>query len=251
MSDEKKYQIITFYEFRELFDLDKLKIAIKSSMEEFSVYGTFIIAFEGFNSTVCGEVENLCLFIPVIEKIFETKLNYKSSFHHEIAFQRQKVKIKKEIVTLRKEVNIEKGFGTHVKSEDWNKILNDPETVLLDTRNDYEVKIGTFKGAINPKTNGFNELPKFVEENFDPSKHKKIAMFCTGGIRCEKFAPYLKEQGFEEVYQLDGGILRYLEEIPKEESLWQGECFVFDERITVNENLEKGTADDLSVITKK
>ncbi len=246
-----KYQIITFYEFKKLSDLEEIKVSLKSAMSEFSIYGTFIIAEEGFNSTVCGEIANLETFISKVEKIFATNIIYKSSFHDEIAFKRQKVKIKKEIVTLRKEVEIEKGFGTHIDSKSWNEIISDEETFVLDARNDYEYKVGTFKNAVNPKTSSFNELPDFVEKNLDPNKHKKIAMFCTGGIRCEKFAPFLKEKGFEQVYQLEGGILRYLEEIPESESLWQGECFVFDERITVDEKLEKGKEKDLSLKTKK
>ncbi|MCB1024254.1 MAG: rhodanese-related sulfurtransferase, partial [Acidobacteria bacterium] len=242
-----KYQIITFYEFKKLKDLAEIRAHLKGAMEEFSVFGTFIIAEEGFNSTVCGEIEAVKEFIPRVESIFGTTLKFKSSFHEAMAFKRQKVKIKKEIVTLRKDVDLSKGIGTHVKSRDWNQILSDPDTIILDTRNDYEFRVGTFKNAINPGTASFNELPDFIEKNLDPKRDKKIAMFCTGGIRCEKFAPYMKDKGFEEVFQLEGGILRYLEEIPDSESLWEGECFVFDERISVDENLEKGSAADLSV----
>jgi UPF0176 protein len=248
---EKIYQIITFYEFKKLADLEKLKISLKSAMQAHSVFGTIIIAEEGFNSTVCGRIEEIEKFVPEIENVLKTKLNFKSSFHAEIPFRRVKVKIKKEIVTLRKKVEIEKGRGTHVKSEKWNEIIMDAETFVLDARNDYEYRAGTFKNAINPQTKSFNELPEFVEKNLDPAKHKKIAMFCTGGIRCEKFAPFLKTLGFEEIYQLEGGILRYLEETPADESLWQGECFVFDERITVDEKLERGTEKDFSVSSKK
>ncbi len=248
---ENNFQIITFYEFKHLQDLENLKDSLKSLMRAHCVSGTVIIAEEGFNSTVCGQVEDIEKFIPEIEKILETRLVYKSSFHAEIPFKRIKVKIKREIVTLRKKVDFEKGLGTHVKSAKWNEIISDSETVILDTRNDYEYKIGTFKNAINPQTSSFNELPEFIEKNLDPEKHKKVAMFCTGGIRCEKFAPYLKTLGFEEVYQLEGGILRYLEEIPENESLWQGECFVFDERISLDEKLEKGSETDFSVSSKK
>ncbi len=157
-----------------------------------------------------------------------------------------KVKIKKEIVTLRKDVKISLGAGTHVSNEEWNRLLKDPETILIDTRNDYEYRVGTFRGAINPQISSFSELPEFVENHLDSSKEPKIAMFCTGGIRCEKFAPYLVERGFKNVFQLDGGILRYLEETPSGESLWEGECFVFDERITVDRDLNQGTAEDFS-----
>jgi UPF0176 protein len=149
-------------------------------------------------------------------------------------------------VRLKKEVEIEKGRGTHVKTDDWNKIITDENTIILDTRNKYEYEVGTFKNAVNPETMAFSELPKFVEENLNDAKDKNIAMFCTGGIRCEKFAPYLKGLGFKNVFQLEGGILKYLEEVAPEESLWEGECFVFDDRRTVNENLEKGELVDLS-----
>jgi UPF0176 protein len=133
--------------------------------------------------------------------------------------------------------------GTYVNPQDWNKLISDPEVILVDTRNDYEFKVGTFKNAINPNTISFREFPQYVKENLDPEKHKKVAMFCTGGIRCEKSTAFLKEQGFDEVYHLKGGILKYLEEVPAEETLWEGECFVFDERVTVNLNLEKGQYD--------
>lgn len=248
---ENQFQIITFYEFKKLSDLEVLREKLKTAMRSNSIFGTIIIAEEGFNSTVCGKIEDVGKFVPEIEKILDSKLKYKSSFHEEIAFKRVKVKIKKEIVTLRKKIDIEKGVGTHVKSEKWNEIISDEETVVLDTRNDYEFKVGTFKNAVNPQTASFNELPEFVEKNLDPAKHKKIAMFCTGGIRCEKFAPYLKTLGFEEVYQLEGGILKYLEETPEEKSLWEGECFVFDERITVDEKLKKGSEEDFSISSKK
>jgi UPF0176 protein len=134
-----------------------------------------------------------------------------------------------------------------VGAEEWNQLISDPETLVLDTRNHYEVKNGSFVGAVDPKTTKFSELPGFVAENFDPTKQKKVAMYCTGGIRCEKLAPYLKSKGFENVFQLKGGILKYLETIPKEESLWEGECFVFDDRVTVDAELKKGTRPDHSL----
>jgi UPF0176 protein len=248
-----KYQIVTFYEFKDLTkinELDEIKESLKLAMRVNSVFGTIILAAEGFNSTVCGEPENVETFIKRAENILETKLKYKSSFHAEIPFRRVHVKIKPEIVTLKKKVEIEKGVGTHVSAEKWNEIIGDKETIVLDARNDYEYKVGTFRNAINPQTKKFSELPEFIEKNLDPRKHKKIAMFCTGGIRCEKFAPFVKDLGFEEVYQLEGGILKYLEEIPETESLWQGECFVFDERVSVDENLQKGNAPDLSLENK-
>ena len=149
-------------------------------------------------------------------------------------------------MTLKKSVDVSKGEGTHVGATEWNELISDPEVVVIDTRNDYEFRNGTFKRAINPETEKFSDLPKFVAENLDPNVHQKVAMFCTGGIRCEKFVPYVKALGFKEVFQLDGGILRYLEEVPKEASLFEGECFVFDGRRTVDETLRKGIGPDYS-----
>jgi UPF0176 protein len=243
-------QIITFYQFKKLENLAEIRDEIKAAMRELSVLGTVIIAEEGFNSTVSGAPENIEKFVAVLERIFETKLVYKSSFHAANPFRRVHVKIKPEIVTLKQKVEIERGEGTHVAPEKWNEIISDAEVFLLDARNEYEFQVGTFKNAVNPQTEKFSDLPKFVAENLDPARHKKVAMFCTGGIRCEKFAPYLKGIGFENVYQLEGGILKYLAEIPEAESLWTGECFVFDERVTVDENLQKGNAEDLSVKLK-
>jgi len=238
------YQIITFYEFKRLGNLPEIKATLKSAMDELSILGTIIIAEEGFNATVSGMPPDIEKFVEILEKTFETRLNYKSSFHAERPFLKAKVRIKKEIVSLRRRIEIEKGVGTHAKPADWNKIISDENTIVLDARNDYEVEVGTFRGATNPRIEKFSDLPRFVMENFNPREHRRIAMFCTGGIRCEKFAPFLKELGFEEVYQLEGGILKYLEETPAEESLWEGECFVFDDRIAVNSNLRRGATED-------
>ena len=246
MTEMKKFQIITFYEFKTLTNLPEIKESLKSFMRENEIFGTIILAGEGFNSTVCGFSENIKNFITFAESVFQTELKYKSSFHDDCPFQRIKVKIKSEIVTLKQKIDIKKGFGTHKNAAEWNKIISDPETVILDTRNRYEFQTGTFKGAINPETAKFSDLPAFVKQNLNPEKHKKVAMFCTGGIRCEKFAPFLKDLGFQEVFQLEGGVLKYLEEITPEENLWEGECFVFDERITVDKTLKKGTKKDFS-----
>ncbi len=246
---EKNYQIITFYEFKRLENLSEVKTSLQSAMDECSVKGTIIIAAEGYNATVSGFPADILKFIEILENIFDTKLTFKSSFHIERPFSKVKVRIKNEIVSLRKKVEIEKGIGTHTKPVDWNKIISDENTIVLDTRNDYEVEIGTFKRAINPNIEKFSDLPQFISENFDPEKHKRIAMFCTGGIRCEKFAPLMKEMGFEEVFQLEGGILKYLEETPENESLWEGECFVFDDRIAVDKNLQGGKTEDRRPLT--
>ncbi len=238
------YQIITFYEFKPLNDLPEIKTALKSAMGELSILGTIIVAEEGFNATVSGAPTDIEEFTAVLEKTFQTKLVYKTSLHAERPFLKAKVRIKKEIVSLRQRIEIEKGIGTHTKPAEWNRIICDENTIVLDARNDYEVAVGTFRGATNPRIEKFSDLPKFVQENFNPREHRRIAMFCTGGIRCEKFAPFLKKLGFEEVYQLEGGILKYLEETPTEESLWEGECFVFDDRIAVDANLRRGATED-------
>lgn len=238
-------QVITFYEFKHLENLPEIKAKLKSAMDEFSIKGTILIAEEGYNSTISGFPEDIEKFIEILEETFETKLQFKTSFYSERPFLRAKVRIKKEIVSLRKKVEIAKGFGTHIKSAEWNKIISDKDTLVLDTRNDYEVELGTFKGAINPKIEKFSDLPRFVTENYSPKTHKRVAMFCTGGIRCEKFAPWMVEMGFEEVYQLEGGILKYLEETRETDSLWEGKCFVFDDRIAVDKNLHGGKTEDL------
>lgn len=247
---ERAFEIITFYQFKKLEDLPRIRESLRELMRDLSIFGTIILAEEGFNSTVSGEPENIKKFVRLLEEVFRTKIVYKSSFHEQKPFRRIYVKIKPEIVTLKKRVSVEKGVGTHVRPREWNKLIENEEVFLLDARNDYEVRVGSFKGAVNPQTEKFSDLPGFVEENLDPAVHKKIAMFCTGGIRCEKFAPYLKEKGFREVFQLEGGILKYLEEIPAEEQLFEGECFVFDERVSVDEKLRKGKAEDLSVKLK-
>jgi UPF0176 protein len=171
-------------------------------------------------------------------------LETKESYVDENPFLRTKVKLKKEIVTMGVE-DIDPNYivGTYVDANDWNELIGDPDVLLLDTRNKYEVEIGTFENAVNPETDSFREFPEFVNNNLDPAKNKKVAMFCTGGIRCEKSTAYLKQQGFDEVYHLKGGILKYLEEVPEAQTRWRGECFVFDNRVTVNHKLQRGDYD--------
>jgi UPF0176 protein len=245
----QKIQIIAFYEFKDMAamrPLSETRELLKEAIRESGVRGTIIIADEGFNGMVCGGTAAIDHFTAIIEPLLQTKLIVKSSFHDTAPFRKIDVKIKPEIVTLKRPVDISLGSGTHVKPDEWNDLISDPETFVLDTRNHYEYETGTFQGAVDPNTTKFSELPEFVEHNLDPERHKRVAMFCTGGIRCEKFAPYMKQLGFEEVYQLEGGILRYLEEIPGSESLWRGECFVFDERVTVDTSLSKGSEPDHS-----
>lgn len=246
---EEKFQVITFYEFKDMTALGALadvKARLQELMAGIDIKGTIILADEGFNSTVCGSQESIAAFVSAAGEILGSALNYKSSFYDHVPFRKVDVKIKPEIVTLKKPVDISKGVGTHVKPAEWNTLITDPDVIVLDTRNDYEFRSGTFKRALNPVTEKFSELPEFVDNELGEAKDKKIAMFCTGGIRCEKFAPYLKQIGYSKVYQLEGGILKYLEEVPVEESLWEGECFIFDDRRTLDHSLKKGVGPDLS-----
>lgn len=248
MIGAEKIKIATFYEFKQIpaGSLPELRSRVKARMRELGIKGTVILAEEGFNSTLCGSEKALDSFLVEFSELLNATLDAKVSFHSKPPFRRIEVKIKKEIVTLKQEVDISLGEGTHVSPEKWNEIISDEHTIVLDTRNEYEFKTGTFVRAINPKTKRFSDLPAFVNGNFDPTKHKNVAMFCTGGIRCEKFAPYMKQLGFENVYQLEGGILKYLEQINAEASLWHGECFVFDDRVSVDSELKKGSAADHS-----
>lgn len=237
--------VCALYKFVYLDNFSSLKQPLLDLMLARNVRGTLLLAHEGINGTIAGYREDIDTVINWLES--DERLNpldCKESFHKELPFNRSKVKLKKEIVTMGVEnIDPTRSVGTYVKPKDWNALISDPEVTLVDTRNDYEVEIGTFKEAINPDTASFRDFPKYAQDNLDPSKHKKVAMFCTGGIRCEKSTAYMKEQGFEEVYHLQGGILKYLEEVPQEETLWEGECFVFDERVAVNHQLEKGQYD--------
>lgn len=211
-------------------------------MKDNEIRGTLLLAKEGINGTVSGTQQSIdALLAWLAKQPGLDNIGHKESYHKEQPFNRTKVKLKKEIVTMGVEgVDPNQVVGTYIKPHEWNDIISDPDTVVVDTRNDYEYEIGTFKDAINPNTQTFREFPAYVKENLDPAKNKKVAMFCTGGIRCEKSTAYLKDLGFDEVYHLEGGILKYLEEVPKEESLWDGECFVFDERVAVDHDLKKG-----------
>ncbi len=237
--------VTALYKFVTLDDFETLREPLLKVMENNSIRGTLLLAKEGINGTVAGEREsmnNLLTWLKAIPQFSD--LSYKESFTDELPFKRCKVKLKKEIVTMGVEgIDPNQVVGTYVKPQDWNALISDPDVTLVDTRNDYEVQIGTFKNAINPVTDSFREFPEYVDQHLDKTKNKKVAMFCTGGIRCEKSTAYLKEQGFEEVYHLEGGILKYLEEVPEDDSLWLGDCFVFDERVSVNHQLEKGHYD--------
>ena len=211
-------------------------------MTDNDVKGTLLLAKEGINGTIAGTREGVDAVLTWLRNDPRlAKLDTKESFDDEVPFYRTRVKLKKEIVTMGIDtIDPNHIVGTYVKPGDWNELISDPDVLLIDTRNEYEVAIGTFKDAVNPSTETFREFPEYAKKNLDVNKHKKVAMFCTGGIRCEKSTAYLKSQGFDEVYHLEGGILKYLEEVPESESLWEGECFVFDNRVSVNHDLEKG-----------
>lgn len=238
----KPIVVSALYHFVRLEDFQSLKEPLLTFMRDLDIRGTLILAEEGINGTVSGTRENIDALYQWFQKHPALKdVKSKESFADEQPFYRTKVKVKKEIVTMGVEgIDPKRVVGTYVKPKDWNALIDDPEVLVIDTRNDYEFDVGTFDKAVNPNTKTFREFPEYVKENLNPEQHKKVAMFCTGGIRCEKSTAYLKEQGFDEVYHLEGGILKYLEEVPAEESKWQGECFVFDNRVTVGHGLKEG-----------
>lgn len=234
--------VAALYKFTRFSDFEQYRQPILNTMLDNDVKGTLLIASEGINGTISGSrqgIDNVLEYLRSIEAI--GNFEFKESYTNEQPFYRTKVKLKKEIVTMGVEdIDPLQSVGRYVKPSEWNALISDPEVILIDTRNDYEVQIGTFQNAVNPNTETFREFPDYVAKELDPSKHKKVAMFCTGGIRCEKSTAFMRQQGFEEVYHLEGGILKYLEEVPASESMWQGDCFVFDNRVSVNHNLEKG-----------
>jgi len=237
--------VAALYKFVSLPDYQDFAPRLKERCDQLGLKGTLLLAEEGINGTVAGSreaIDGLLAFLKQDARF--AQLEHKESFFEGTPFYRMKVKLKKEIVTMGVNgIDPQKIVGTYVKPQDWNALISDPEVVVIDTRNSYEYAIGTFERAIDPQTETFREFPAYVAKNLNPAKHKKVAMFCTGGIRCEKSTAYLKEQGFEEVYHLEGGILKYLEEVPESESLWRGQCFVFDNRVAVNHSLQKGDYD--------
>ncbi|AFY52655.1 putative sulfurtransferase [Rivularia sp. PCC 7116] len=237
--------VAALYQFVKLPDYAQIRQPLLSTCEANEIKGTLLLAQEGINGTIAGSRQGIDIVIDFLRSDSRfTDLEYKESIAESPPFQRMKVRLKKEIVTLGlSEVNPSEQVGTYVNPKDWNEIISNPEVTVIDTRNDYEVSIGTFKRAENPQTESFREFPEYASKNLNQNKNKKVAMFCTGGIRCEKATSYLLSQGFEEVYHLKGGILKYLEEVPPEESLWEGECFVFDQRVAVRHGLEPGSYD--------
>ena len=237
--------VAALYRFVTLEDFVELREPLLEVCLDAEVKGTLLLAREGINGTIAGRREGVDKVMGWLRRDPRLMdLDWKESYHSGEPFHRMKVKLKKEIVTMGVE-NIDPAacVGRYAPPSDWNALIDDPECLVIDTRNDYEVAIGSFKGAVNPNTQSFRDFPEWVSEHLDPEKHTKVAMFCTGGIRCEKSTSYLVSQGFEEVWHLQGGILKYLEDIPESESRWEGECFVFDSRVAVNHRLEKGSFD--------
>ena len=237
--------VAALYRFVTLEDFVELRQPLLKVCLDAEVKGTLLLALEGINGTIAGRREGIDAVIGWLRRDPRlVDLDWKESHHSAEPFHRMKVKLKKEIVTMGVE-NIDPAacVGRYAAPSEWNALIDDPQCLVIDTRNDYEVAIGSFKGAVNPNTQSFRDFPEWVRDNLDPARHTKVAMFCTGGIRCEKSTSYLVSQGFEDVWHLQGGILKYLEDIPESESRWEGECFVFDSRVAVNHRLEKGSFD--------
>lgn len=234
--------VAAVYKFVKLEDCAELRAPLQAQCETLGITGTLLLAAEGINGTIAGTrsgIDQILAYLRSDPRLAD--LPHKESSAELPPFYRMKVKLKKEIVTMGVPgIDPTDRVGQYVKPEDWNDLINDPDVLLVDTRNDYEVDVGTFKGAVDPRITTFREFPEYVKTHFDPDKQPRVAMFCTGGIRCEKASAYMLQQGFPEVYHLQGGILKYLEHVPAEESLWQGECFVFDQRVAVGQNLAPG-----------
>ncbi len=244
-----KYKVAAFYNFSSIIDheilLIKEELTHLATKQE--IKGTILLAYEGVNGTVCGTENAIVQFIETLEKLLKvSEINVKYSWTEKQAFRRFKARKKKEIVTIGiKKVNPSKSVGKYIKAGEWNEFLEDPSNVVIDTRNEYEIKIGNFKGALNPHTSSFREFPAWVQKHLKPlieeNPSLKIGMYCTGGIRCEKATSFLIEEGFSDVYHLEGGILKYLEDVSAEKSLWNGECFVFDQRVSLDHDLLPGS----------
>ena len=239
------YCVAALYKFTSLPDYVRLREPLQSMCDLLSVKGTLLLAEEGLNGTIAGPeaaIEDIIDFLRADPRL--TDVDVKFSTAEDMPFYRMKVRLKREIVTMGVDgVDPNKTVGTYVDPSDWNALISDPDTILIDTRNDYEVGIGTFKGAVNPNTKTFREFPDWVEANRDSINKPKVAMFCTGGIRCEKASSFMLENGFDDVYHLKGGILKYLETQAEAQSLWEGDCFVFDQRVAVSHGLKESDYD--------
>ncbi|MBC7973254.1 MAG: rhodanese-related sulfurtransferase [Verrucomicrobia bacterium] len=237
--------VATLYKFVKLPDAAEKQPLLLSQCRLQGVKGTILLAEEGINGTIAGSreaIDAVLSFLRADPRLVD--LEHKESVADAQPFDRMKVRLKSEIVTIGvPEADPNTQVGTYIDPKDWNAVLADPNVTVIDTRNGYEVSIGSFQGAENPQTRSFRQFPEYVRTHLNPAQHKKVALFCTGGIRCEKASAFMLAQGFEEVYHLKGGILKYLEEIPPDESLWEGECFVFDQRVAVQHGLEAGTYD--------
>jgi len=244
-----KYKVAAFYNFISIIDQEILLIKeeLTNLAANQEIKGTILLASEGINGTVCGTENAIVQFIETLEKLLKVSdINVKYSWTEKQAFRRFKARQKKEIVTIGlKQVNPAKSVGKYIKAKQWNEFLEDPDSVVIDTRNEYEIKIGNFEGALNPHTSSFREFPAWVQKYLKPlieeNPSLKIGMYCTGGIRCEKATSYLIEEGFSDVHHLEGGILKYLEDVSPEKSLWEGECFVFDQRVSLDHELSPGS----------
>lgn len=239
---EQQWVVAALYQFLAVDDPAALQQELLKLLNSLDICGTLIVAGEGINGTVAGSRQAIDQMQQALVQKGFNAMEYKESISSEKPFRKTKVKLKKEIVTLGVPVEPRSMVGHYLDPQAWHEFIQQDDVILIDTRNDYEYKAGTFKGAIDPKTESFREFPNFVEKNLIDAKHKKIAMFCTGGIRCEKSTSLLLQQGFEEVYHLKGGILNYLAQTPSDESLWQGECFVFDNRTGVTHGVEEGNS---------
>jgi UPF0176 protein len=247
-------KVAALYQFAALPDFRELREPLRALAAGLGIKGSVLLAHEGINGTVAGSDEGIDALVRELQHgtLFGGRLDnleLKFSSASEMPFQRLKVRLKKEIVTLGDTaVDPTRQVGTYVEPSDWNELIAAPDTLVIDTRNGFEVAMGTFEGAIDPGIRSFGQFKEFAAQKLDPSKHRKIAMFCTGGIRCEKASAYLLARGFNEVYHLKGGILRYLEGVPEKESRWRGECFVFDERVALGHGLQEhkmnGGSDD-------
>tara|TARA_B110000444_G_C18794659_1_gene574232 strand:+ start:146 stop:1090 length:945 start_codon:yes stop_codon:yes gene_type:complete len=237
--------VAAFYHFAKLDDFAEYKNLLLDKCNSLDLLGTILLANEGINGTISGSASSISDILSFIRSDERLKnLVHKESYAEEPPFLRMKVRLKSEIVAMGvNNINPSNIKGTYVKPEDWNDLISDPDVIVVDTRNNYEVEIGTFSDAINPGTKSFRELPDWINQNQEMLRKKKVAMFCTGGIRCEKSTAFMKELGFKDVFHLEGGILKYLEMIQKEKSLWRGECFVFDQRVSVGHGLKVGSYD--------
>ena len=244
--DEKRYTVAAFYQFVSLNNIKHLQAELKKLCQKYEIFGTILLAREGINGTVSGSqssVNSLFKWFDHQPSFHDIQVKYSNS--NSLAFNRLKVRIKKEIVTMGEtDIDPKNVVGTYIKPENWNDFINDPETLIIDTRNEYEIAIGTFKNSTNPQTQSFRDFPDWVKTELDTlpdnKRPKQIAMFCTGGIRCEKATSYLVKKGYDNVFHLEGGILKYLETIPEKDSTWLGDCFVFDQRVSLEHGLIPG-----------